>query len=279
MASDLRVVLVSIICNLNFLTFNTFSRFVIVSLGDLGESKPVFPDTTELFAGTTKCFELTREYLDGFKTPFEVVGGNHDLEGIDEFPTDQLNLEAYMRILGKPTPQFIREIAPKVVLVGLGSVLFRDAVYTSHEVVVDDAQIDWFEEVVKARPAEEGWKIFCFSHAPPMGSGLRVLQENHVVNGCCWPKPRLMRVRADKRHVPQVHSRPAAPVSARARRQERVPDLHREPRQGGRSASGRDGDLRRRDAGNRSVSGSTMFAIELAPSSTAALYIRCASRT
>ena len=25
-----------------------------------------------------------------------------------------------------------------------------------------------------------------FSHAPPMGSGLRVLQENHVINGCCW---------------------------------------------------------------------------------------------
>lgn len=25
-----------------------------------------------------------------------------------------------------------------------------------------------------------------FTHAPPNGSGLRVLQENHVVNGCCW---------------------------------------------------------------------------------------------
>ena len=32
----------------------------------------------------------------------------------------------------------------------------------------------------------DGWRIFVFSHAPPMGSGLRVLQENHVVNGCCW---------------------------------------------------------------------------------------------
>ena len=35
-------------------------------------------------------------------------------------------------------------------------------------------------------PADEGWKIFVFTHAPPNGSGLRVLQENHVVNGCCW---------------------------------------------------------------------------------------------
>jgi len=126
------------------------------------------------------------EFLDGFGVPFEVVGGNHDLEGIDEFPTDESNMEAYLRILGKPTPQFIREIAPKTLMIGLGSVLFRDAVYTSHEVVIDDAQIEWFENTVKAHPAEDGWKIFVFSHAPPMGSGLRVLQENHVVNGCCW---------------------------------------------------------------------------------------------
>ena len=140
----------------------------VVSLGDLGESKPVFPDTAELFAGTSKCFQLSRDYLDGFKVPFEVVGGNHDLEGIDEFPTDESNMEAYLRILGKPTPHFIREIAPKVLLLGLGSVLFRDAPYTSHEVYIDDKQIDWFEEVVKTHPAEQGWKIFVFSHAPPM---------------------------------------------------------------------------------------------------------------
>jgi hypothetical protein len=28
------------------------------------------------------------------QVPFEVVGGNHDLEGIDEYPTDKENLEA-----------------------------------------------------------------------------------------------------------------------------------------------------------------------------------------
>jgi len=140
----------------------------VVSLGDLGESKAVFPDTSELFAGTTKCFELARDYLDGFKVPFEVVGGNHDLEGIDEFPTDQSNMEAYLRILRKPSANFIREIAPKVLLVGLGSVVFRDAQYTSHEVFIDDAQIAWFEEVAQTHSAEDGWKIFVFSHAPPM---------------------------------------------------------------------------------------------------------------
>jgi hypothetical protein len=158
----------------------------VVSLGDLGESKPVYQGSTELFAGTTGCFNLAREYFDGFKVPFEVIGGNHDLEGIDEFPTDEVNLDAFMNILGKPTPHFMREIAPKVLMIGLGSTVFREAKYTSHEVMIDEAQIDWFEKTVRDHAAEDGWKIFVFSHAPPMGSGLRVLTENHVVNGCCW---------------------------------------------------------------------------------------------
>ena len=158
----------------------------VISLGDLGESKPCEPDTKELFAGTTRCFNLAADYLKGFNQPFEVVGGNHDLEGIDEFPTDASNLEAYLRILGKDTPHFSRKIAEKTMLIGLGSTSFRTAMYTSHEVCIDDEQIEWFENTIKSCPASEGWRVFVFSHAPPMGSGLRVLQENHVVNGCCW---------------------------------------------------------------------------------------------
>jgi hypothetical protein len=77
-------------------------------------------------------------------------------------------------------------VADKTLLVGRGSALFRDAQYTSHEVTIDQKQIDWFENIVETHKAEDGWKIFVFTHAPPNGSGLRVLQENHVVNGCCW---------------------------------------------------------------------------------------------
>jgi len=57
---------------------------------------------------------------------------------------------------------------------------------TSHEVIIDDEQIRWFEDLVKSKPADKGWRIFVFSHAPPNGSGIRIIQENHVVNGCCW---------------------------------------------------------------------------------------------
>jgi len=159
----------------------------LCSLGDLGESKSVRPqETSELFAGTTECHELAAEYLGSFGVPYEVIGGNHDLEGLDEFATDEENLEVFMKTHNKPTPHFCREIADKTLLVGMGSTVFRDAKYTSHEVTIDDEQIAWFEDLVKTHPSSEGWKIFVFTHAPPNGSGLRVLQENHVVNGCCW---------------------------------------------------------------------------------------------
>ena len=162
-----------------------------MSLGDLGESKDC-TGSGSLFAGTTECHKLAAEYLNGYGEKFDVVGGNHDLEGIDEFFTDEANLETYIRELGavencdKKTPQFCHEIAEKTVLIGLGSTKFRSAQYTSHEVVVDDEQVEWFKETIAKYPAEDGWKVFCFSHAPIIGSGLRVLQECHVVNGCCW---------------------------------------------------------------------------------------------
>jgi hypothetical protein len=162
----------------------------LVSLGDLGESKNCDhnPDNPyELFAGTSLCHATAADYLGGFGgVPYEVVGGNHDLEGIDEFDTDARNLRKFLKLHGKETPQFCRRVAEKTLLVGLCSTIFRDAKYTSHEVIIDEQQIDWFEDLVGSKPADEGWRIFVFSHAPPNGSGIRIIQENHVINGCCW---------------------------------------------------------------------------------------------
>ena len=58
----------------------------LVSLGDLGESKNCDHNEDnpfELFAGTTQCHEMAAEFLDSFgdNVPYEVIGGNHDLEG------------------------------------------------------------------------------------------------------------------------------------------------------------------------------------------------------
>jgi hypothetical protein len=92
----------------------------------------------------------------------------------------------FLRVHGKPTPQFYRQIAPKTVLIGLSSTVFRDAKFTSHEVTIDEQQLQWFQDTLERHPAADGWRVFVFTHAPPAGSGLKVLAENHVVNGCCW---------------------------------------------------------------------------------------------
>jgi hypothetical protein len=65
---------------LKVLEDGTRKNACVVSLGDLGESKSV-DETKQLYAGTSGCLSFAREYLDGYKVPFEVVGGNHDLEG------------------------------------------------------------------------------------------------------------------------------------------------------------------------------------------------------
>ena len=91
--------------------------------------------------------------MGSFDVPYDVVGGNHDLEGLDEFETDEANLQMYLKAHKKETPQFCREVADKTLIVGMGSTLFCDAQYTSHEVTIDQGQIDWFEDLVKTHPA------------------------------------------------------------------------------------------------------------------------------
>jgi hypothetical protein len=91
-----------------------------------------------------------------------------------------------MDCFGKDTPCFSRTIGDRTLLLGLSTVRFRDAPYSSHEVHVDDDQIEWFQKMVESHPESDGWKILVFSHAPIIGSGLRVLQSVHVTNGCAW---------------------------------------------------------------------------------------------
>lgn len=81
------------------------------------------------------------------------MGGNHDLEGIDEFGTDDENLKAFLEILGKENPYFCHEIAERTLLVGLGSTSFRSARFSSHEVSVDSEQLEWFAGRDYPRPS------------------------------------------------------------------------------------------------------------------------------
>ena len=122
----------------------------LVSLGDLGR-KDIRHEPGD--AGTTLSFELAREYLGGFGLPYDVIAGNHDLEGMDEFPTDGENLEAFAKFFqsdaaaAEGKPYWAREVGGYL-LIGLSTERFRDARHSSHEVFLSRAQMDWFEGVL-----------------------------------------------------------------------------------------------------------------------------------
>lgn len=173
------------------------SNVHLVSLGDLGAYGS---------AGTTTCFEHAKEYLDGYSIPYSVLAGNHDLEGLDEFTTDEENLSAFCASFGMDTPQFCKEVARKTLLIGLSTTHFRSAPFSSHEVYIDQKQMIWFEETLASHPAADGWSIIVFTHAPPIGSGLRVVQGVHINNACAWlnhsapPSERRAFVKACEKH-------------------------------------------------------------------------------
>jgi hypothetical protein len=149
---------------------------LLVSLGDLGAYGS---------AGTKECFSVAKAYLDGFDVPYELITGNHDLEDFS-IETDEENLANWMESFGREQPQFCHQLGERTVCVGLSTVAFRDNPYSSHEVFIDNEQLAWFEDICRRHPAEEGWRILVFTHAPPMGSGLRVLQDVHLRNACAW---------------------------------------------------------------------------------------------
>jgi len=149
------------------------ARTHVFQLGDLGagDAQP----------GTEQCFQLARQFMEGFETEWTLVTGNHDLEGFQDFDTDEANLNGWKQVF-EQEHHWVKDIGPAV-CIGLSTTRFRDAEYSSHEVYVDESQRKWFLEqlhVYKDRP------VFVFTHAPPLGSGIKVLDELHVKNRCAW---------------------------------------------------------------------------------------------
>ena len=103
-----------------------------------------------------------------------------DLEG-HEFDTDEENLAAWRDVFNQ-RHYWAAELGPAL-LVGLSTVRFRSNSFSVHEVYVDDEQVAWFEALLAAHPERP---VVVFTHAPPIGSGLKVVQGVHVKNRCAW---------------------------------------------------------------------------------------------
>ncbi|HEX4132403.1 MAG TPA: metallophosphoesterase [Pirellulales bacterium] len=131
--------------------------------------------------GSWQSFEEGRAFLDGFDLPAYTILGNHDLEGA-EYDTDADAIAAWCRALGMRRPYRAVELG-EALAVCLSTTAWRENPYSAHEVVLEEEQIAWLRATLAAhrdRPT------FVFSHAPVIGSGLRVLQSVHLRVPNAW---------------------------------------------------------------------------------------------
>lgn len=172
----------------------------VVQLGDLGG----YQDGP----GSAACFATANQWLRSLQAPTLLVVGNHDLEG-EEFATDQDNLRAWQQVrrmrgstclwymhacrslgsritgergLGQWSASACLQHATAATSTGLLLSTSHNihmpvntcdrCVHSVHEIHIDDEQLAWFaqqlEDIDRATP------VVVFSHAPPIGCGLKV---------------------------------------------------------------------------------------------------------
>lgn len=146
------------------------AKHSLVQLGDLG---------TGSTSGSREAFKRARQYLDSFDVLYSLITGNHDLEGV-EFDSDSDNLTAWSEEF-QQSHYWARDVGP-CVLFGLSTTRYRDNVLSHHEVHVDAAQLEWFEAALAAVAPDKPAVVF--THAPPLGCGLKVLNDLHIKNRC-----------------------------------------------------------------------------------------------
>ncbi|HVX11773.1 MAG TPA: metallophosphoesterase [Pirellulales bacterium] len=131
--------------------------------------------------GTWQSFMEGLDFLQGFDRPFATLMGNHDMEG-PEYASDAETVAAWCEAFAATTPY--REVDLGHALgICLSTTRFRGNRGCCHEVYIDDAQLAWFSATLarhRQRPT------FVFSHAPIIGSGLRVLQNIHLKCPNAW---------------------------------------------------------------------------------------------
>ena len=131
--------------------------------------------------GTWQSFMEGLDFLQGFDQPFATLLGNHDMEG-PEYDCDAETVAAWCQAFGATTPYRQVDLGHALGIC-LSTTRFRANRGCCHEVYIDEAQLAWFTETLarnRTRPT------FVFSHAPIIGSGLRVLQNIHLKCPNAW---------------------------------------------------------------------------------------------
>lgn len=138
----------------------------VVSLGDQGGYS---------HCGSRLSFAEGYGFFSSFGVPFYALIGNHDMEGA-EFEHDHEAVAAWCQQFGYPRPYTSFDLGPALGIT-LSQTSFRNNPGSHHEVNIDDEQFAWFAQTLAQNPDRP---TFVFSHAPILGSGVRVLQDLHL---------------------------------------------------------------------------------------------------
>lgn len=194
----------------------------LVQLGDLGASNAA-PGTPALFAqareylrgaaGTEESGESDPSATPATTAPPALVVGNHDLEATSIFdalhPNDDTGADADAANLAAWRDAFSQNhfwtarLGPAL-LIGVSTTRWRSNADSVHEVCVSQDQVEALELTLAVAHAARV-PVIVFSHAPPAGCGLRVVQGVHVRNRCAYlnhsdPKTAARFVDAVERH-------------------------------------------------------------------------------
>lgn len=145
----------------------------VVGLGDFGAGRR---------SGTRGSFEQARSWFEGLDAPWEPLLGNHDLERVEAFPNDAAAVACFCEVMEREKPYRAFDLGDALGIT-LSNTRFREKRGYAHEVTIDEEQFAWFRETLERNPARP---TFVFSHAPPLGSRLRVLQHPHLRGGNAW---------------------------------------------------------------------------------------------
>lgn len=138
----------------------------VVVMGDLTGS----PDVGSR-ASTARAVEI----LNGIQAPWASIIGNHDLQA-KEFSTDEEAVAMMLEALGRKRTGFTIE-EEAFAIIGLDNTAWRRNPVNKNEIVVEDAQIAWWEAELTRL---EGKPVIVICHAPPIGSGVLTVAEHHV---------------------------------------------------------------------------------------------------
>ncbi len=149
-----------------------FSPDAIACLGDLGRG---------VTCGTSQSFQDAKDYFLSFDKPYYPLIGNHDLES-NEFQTDAEAVSRWTKCFDLQNHYYAVDLEHTLLLF-LSSVYHRENQGSPHEVCLEEEQIEWFQKSVKDNKDRP---IFIFSHAPVLGSHIKILQNLHLKVPNAW---------------------------------------------------------------------------------------------